>query len=524
MKINLSNKVFIIIVIILGFFQLTQQRENPIQHVIHLGMENHSFDVMFGFLEGIGELNEKKYCNTYDGQEYCTRKGADYQTTPDPPHSYTATGQEEFGTTKVPKDNSQTPDNSGFAETYKKLTGGNPQNVFDCYSEEQVPIMSTLAKNFKVCDRWFSSLPSCTIPNKLFYHAATSNGVLVNPRPSLSTLLNYPIVADTIEENMAKDGLTAEVHWMDWNEAWGISPMNLKQEFSVYDKNFTKFYSQLENGNLCNYTHLIPSIFWSNLGEGLTEEEDWEKGPNSQHPSEDIRNGELLIKRVYEALRKSEYWEKSVLIISYDESGGFYDHVPSPGNVSNPNPDKWKNSFGFEFTRLGGRIPALVISPWIGHEVDHTQYEHASLPHTLKEIFNLSSDYLTVRDKEANPLFTVDQLLEQPRQDCPLTLPEIPSMEKDKIRFIKEYKLQGSQKDMCLLIGQMLLSKGYFDAEFLDTIIEKQLENLEQVKQFLSEGQVILGLREAEEGFLFQFLEGYQEFRKEEEEMKVIFE
>lgn len=141
--------------------------------------------------------------------------------------------------------------------------------------------MSTLARNFKVCNRWFSSLPACTIPNKLFYHASTSNGVLVNPKPELSTLLYYPIVANTIEENMALDSLTAEIHWMDWNEAWGISPLNMKLEHSVFDYNYTKFYQQLQDGTLSNYTHLIPSIFWSNLEEGKSEEDDWEKGPNS---------------------------------------------------------------------------------------------------------------------------------------------------------------------------------------------------------------------------------------------------
>lgn len=83
-------------------------------------MENHSFDVMFGFLDGIGELNENKYCNEYNGNTYCTQQGADYQTTPDPPHTYTATGMEEFGTTVIPKGNATVPDNSGFAMTYNK--------------------------------------------------------------------------------------------------------------------------------------------------------------------------------------------------------------------------------------------------------------------------------------------------------------------------------------------------------------------------------------------------------------------
>lgn len=86
-------------------------------------MENHSFDNMLGYLEGIGDLNENEYCNEFKGFKYCTRKEAAYQTSPDPPHNYKKTNWAEFGTKDFPPDNSKVPDNSGFAMAYDSVRG-----------------------------------------------------------------------------------------------------------------------------------------------------------------------------------------------------------------------------------------------------------------------------------------------------------------------------------------------------------------------------------------------------------------
>jgi len=145
---------------------------------------------------------------------------------------------------------------------------------------------------------------------------------------------------------------------------------------------------------------------------------------NSQHPKDDITRGEALLKTIYETIRTSPHWESSVLIITYDEHGGFYDHVPPPQTVApGDTPTDPENShFSFDFTQLGVRVPAIVISPLIpGGIIDHSVYDHTSVLATVEHIFGLLP--LTGRDKQAHSLNHLFSLA-TPRTDAPLTLPE----------------------------------------------------------------------------------------------------
>jgi arylsulfatase A-like enzyme len=134
-----------------------------------------------------------------------------------------------------------------------------------------------------------------------------------------------------------------------------------------------------------------------------------------------VRLGEYLIAEVYDALRNSRYWEKSLLVVLYDEHGGFFDRVTPPGSVPNPDGKKSKHP-PFDFTRLGVRVPAILVSPFVEKgRVDSTIYEHSSLPATIKTLFNLPEG-LTARDKAAN---TFEKNLSRsiPRTDTPVALP-----------------------------------------------------------------------------------------------------
>jgi Phosphoesterase family len=143
-----------------------------------------------------------------------------------------------------------------------------------------------------------------------------------------------------------------------------------------------------------------------------------------------VVDGEKLLKRTYEALRHSPLWNSSVLVVNYDEHGGFYDHMPTPLSV--PNPDG-KNSTDppFDFTRIGVRVPAVFVSPWIEkgtvmHRPDGptptSEYEHSSVPATLKKFFGLPS-FLTARDTWAGTFESVWQQRTTPRTDCPREIP-----------------------------------------------------------------------------------------------------
>jgi phospholipase C len=158
---------------------------------------------------------------------------------------------------------------------------------------------------------------------------------------------------------------------------------------------------------------------------------------NSMHPLDDVTRGEKLVKRVYETIRNSPHWEKSVLIITFDEHGGFYDHVKPPKAIP-PNDlilfseDPRK----FKFDQLGPRVPALVISPWIKKgTIDSVEYDHTSVLATLRKLFGLS--HLTARDKNANDLLHLFSLTE-PRKDTPQILPSAIE-NNEKIACLREH-------------------------------------------------------------------------------------
>jgi phospholipase C len=139
---------------------------------------------------------------------------------------------------------------------------------------------------------------------------------------------------------------------------------------------------------------------------------------------DDVYGGEKLIKTVYEAIRNSPQWDSSLLIIIYDEHGGFYDSVapgtaPAPNDTNDNSPNKL-NEYGFDFKQYGVRVPAVIVSPLIAKGmVDHTVYDHSSVLATVERLFSLQP--LTQRDAKANDLRHLFSLF-TPRTDCPTQL------------------------------------------------------------------------------------------------------
>jgi phospholipase C len=181
-------------------------------------------------------------------------------------------------------------------------------------------------------------------------------------------------------------------------------------------KDFDDFSSDLNNPNYAtSYAFIEP-----NYGHVLTG--DFTYG-NSQHPKDDVTRGEGLLKAIYETIRNSPHWDNSMLIVTYDEHGGFYDHVPPPQTVSpgDAATDPENNTNQFDFTQLGVRVPAVIISPLIPKGIiDSTVYDHTSVLATVESIFGLQP--LTERDTHAhtfNHLFS----LTTPRNDALTTLP-----------------------------------------------------------------------------------------------------
>jgi len=217
------------------------------------------------------------------------------------------------------------------------------------------------------------------------------------------------------------------------NTTWSVyfedAPTTLFFKYTRRDENLRKFHDfqafwrDAAIGNLSNYVWLEPNYY--------------DEGPNhpasDQHPDHDVGEGDRLFKSVYEALRNGPLWNSTLFIITYDEHGGFFDHVPPPTDC--PNPDgkiAYDVDPPFDFTRLGVRVPTLMISPWIPkgtivHEpVNGTHFEHSSMPATIRKMFAPDQPFLTKRDAWAATFdFVLDQLTE-PRTDCPTTLPIAP--------------------------------------------------------------------------------------------------
>ena len=185
-----------------------------------------------------------------------------------------------------------------------------------------------------------------------------------------------------------------------------------------------RHYSQFA-GDLSQATYPFSYVF---IEPSYDVANDYRNG-TSQHPLADVNRGEALIKATYEAIRGSAVWESSLLIITSDEHGGFYDHTIPPDAVApgDAGPDSSHNKNGFTFEKYGPRVPALVISPLIPRNlIDHQLYDHASVPATLETLFGLNP--LTKRDATANRLTSLLTLAE-PRKNAPTMLPPAASAE-----------------------------------------------------------------------------------------------
>ncbi len=401
---------------------------NRIKHVVVLMMENRSFDHMLGFsgIPGIEGLTGSESNPLPDGRSVQVSRDASYSgdLEMDPGHEVPDVLEQLFGESKQPSPQSRP--NNGFALNYARQTystpGGpfqvsHPENVMKCYSPEKLPVLDTLAREYAVCDHWFSSLPGPTWPNRFFAHAATSQGVVGD----------NPIVARTIFDSLSQKHLPWKIYYHDSCQAMAIVNLWEKAFFRSCFRGVTNFFQDAAAGSLPSYSFIEPRYHHQMDRAGRILQPS-----NDQHPpyfpgfSTDIRYGEVLISQVYQALRRSPAWEQSLLAVVYDEHGGLYDHVLPPDHMPAPGKKTQARKPYFDFTRLGFRVPAVLISPLIPRgTVDKTIYDHSSIPATIENIFGLEP--LTERDAQASS-FTRVVSLDAPRQNTPdsLPVPQVP--------------------------------------------------------------------------------------------------
>ncbi len=395
-----------------------------IQHIVQLMLENRSLDHMLGFLYA-DSGNVSPQGAPFDGltgketnPDDTGRPVAVFRIQSTDPHPYEMPGADpaegfqnmnlQLFSTANPTSGA-TPTNQGFVVSFKGAIASDrskgyqdtspdavPAGVMGAYTPQLLPILSGLAKGFAVCDTWWSSVPTETIPNRAFANAGTSQGHLSDNVKTFTCPSIFGRLSDKGLDWTIYGYTTAPLTRSDF-------PDTLNADASHFGL-FADFQRRAAAGTLPPYTFLEPS--WSAAG-------------NSQHPNYNVAAGEALIHDVYTALRNGPGWASTLLIITYDEAGGAYDHVPPPSNATPPG-DGTVGELGFDFARFGVRIPAVLASPLIAAGTVYRgagPIDHTSVLKTIQERWGTAP--LTARDAAAASLG--DALtLTQPRTDDPL--------------------------------------------------------------------------------------------------------
>jgi phospholipase C len=442
-------------------------RSHALDHVVVVMFENRSFDNLLGRLYQPGEVPAFEGVlgtdltnpipawaadrGTGDGTAHYG-VAADMNTpSPDPGEEYQHVNTQLFGIIdpaanrgvladamvapyNAPLDPRQRPSMDGFVTDYISAftaeLGRAPSydeyaQIMTGYTPAQLPGISALARGFATFDHWFCEVPSQTFANRSFFHAASSSGFVNNLSPPES----FPVhnTAETIFERLDAHGLSWRVYCdppSHMSLTGVIHAPRLWPHFPTRFETTDQFVADCAAGNLPAYSFIEPNLLY---------------GHNDMHPAFDalfpdvpidppssMLGGEALLAKIYNAVRSSSSdrgsnaWN-TLLLVTFDEHGGTYDHVPPP-LAPPPNPGGPPGQLGFGFDRSGLRVPTVAISPWIPEQTVVTaEYRSTSLIATLRARWQLGEP-LTGRDAVAADLSPVLSLA-QPRD--PASWPDV---------------------------------------------------------------------------------------------------
>ncbi|SFR94606.1 phospholipase C [Microbacterium sp. cf046] len=451
-------------------FDPLPKRTTPgFDHIVVVMFENRSFDNMLGWLYTADEKSKDEFDGLAQGSY--SNLGLDGETVPayvydgatdtvmqspqpDPGETYPHVNTQLFGTVDPPtnadiRHHSQLPpfntppieataDMSGFvrdfainfqrdkgrlptAAEYKVAMGG--------FSPEMMPVLSTLAREFAVYDAWHAGVPSQTFCNRLFFHASTSNGYVTNHGgDSYYKWINGP-PATTIFNRLEEAGIPWRIYY-DPSQLVSLTGLLhapvLQQYWKTHFRVMSQFLEDAKNGDLPAYSFIEPRMVFNHndmhppWGQKIHEDDveiDGRMFPVYNSALSDVRAGDKLVQHVYDAIRTSKATKGSnamntALVITFDEHGGTYDHVPPP--TATPPDRSGSGEMGFTFDRLGCRVPTIVVSAYTApNTVIHDEMHHGSVINTICRQHGLPP--LTLRDQSANPIFNSVNLTE-PRQ------------------------------------------------------------------------------------------------------------
>ncbi|HEY1939287.1 MAG TPA: alkaline phosphatase family protein [Candidatus Angelobacter sp.] len=377
----------------------------PFDHLVVLMMENRSFDHMLGFLhsptypiEGF-DPNNLPNCDSVTGTAPVSVT-ADAKTAgdlePDPAHDFVNVNVQIFGN----KDGTVSePLMRGFVKDYAAVSANvnKASNIMKCFTPQTLPVLSTLAKQYAICDHWYSSVPGSTIPNRLFTHAANCGGSLT--QDAVLATLRLKTIFEIMDD--PNNPFSYRIYTGSIGGTVLLSNLYLIHHQDGFHP-YSQFRSDCAHGDLPAYTFIEPR-YDDDLNNGLFA--------NSQHPDFPVDEGEALIAEVYSALSNSPVWPRSLLLIVYDEHGGIFDHVAPPTLAPDPGfpPVPASTNPAFTFDRLGLRVPAVFISPLIKPGTIITnQFDHCSIVATVRKLFCLDKNPFNWREATAS---TFDNIL-----------------------------------------------------------------------------------------------------------------
>lgn len=386
---------------------------NPIKHVVVLMLENRSFDQMLGCMPGVDGVSDENVNYDASGKPYRQLPGAQDVLRLDPTHGLRSVlaqmnAGEPLADPEMPLDFMKwlktvhhtmasliplmeegweklkdrffimgapmTGFVKQFAADYPDSTHDERQQIMSYFARGELPALHCLAEHFTICEQWYSSVPGPTWSNRLFLHSGTSAGTTWMPHGKSQVGLPYMFNQRTIYDELSAKGISWRVYFHDFPQVLALANMR-KPDARPNIVAIDEWENDLRKlgASFPSFSFIEPAYF------------DFNVPGNDDHPPHNAQEAQKLIARIYNSLRNSSIWERSLLVITYDEHGGFYDHVNPPTVIA---PDNLQTEYSFN--QLGVRVPALLVSPYAQKAIYRGVLDHTSVGAYLVERFGIA--------------------------------------------------------------------------------------------------------------------------------------
>jgi phospholipase C len=363
-----------------------------IDHIVQVMMENRSYDHLLGWVPRSDGIQEGLAFRNVEGAAVPT-----FHLASDPAYGYQGCGwaDPEHG-----YDGGRVHLNNGAMDGWL-LTGGTADNPADrfpvgYYQEADLPFYSGVAKHFTVCDNYFHGILSSTFPNRMYIHAGTTD----RNTNTLPWAQQAPSTLPTIWDLLGEKGISCANYFSDLplTGLWG-------EKYAQITKPFEQFLVDANAGTLPAVSYFDPNFGFS-VGEspaGVSRDD---------HPQADVRDGQVYLTEIYNALRASPNWERTLMIVTYDEWGGFFDHVVPPvGPVAGV-------EAGFNDGTLGFRTPCVILGPRARRcHVSHFRFDPNSVINLIRWRHGLGA--LSARDDWSKNMALALDFKNPPNPDAP---------------------------------------------------------------------------------------------------------